>query len=165
MKYRNRYGPAESNSESAINVLVDAVEKAATGTPVKMDNWAIRNPTCVEDIARVLRDLAGPLRLFCFPHDSLHTVPLTLFCTGGRSAVKSQQTSVPAILHFSAQQMYTKYDMAQILARVHQPPLAVGENLVRVDEGPKPGETVRPRDCHLSNVRSHKLRHLSMQQM
>ncbi|KAG0656988.1 hypothetical protein C6P46_006734 [Rhodotorula mucilaginosa] len=107
------YGPAESNSESAINVLVDAVEKAAKGTPVKMDNWAIRNPTCVEDIARVLRDLA----------------------------VKSQETSIPAILHFSAQQMYTKYDMAQILARVHQPPLEVGDNLVRVDEGPKPGET------------------------
>merc|ERR1712080_195266 len=117
------YGPAESNSESAINVLVDAVEKAAKGTPVKMDNWAIRNPTCVEDIARVLRDLA----------------------------VKSQETSIPAILHFSAQQMYTKYDMAQILARVRQPPLEVGDNLVRVDEGPKPGETVRPRDCHLSN--------------
>ncbi len=50
--------------------------------------------------------------------------------------------------------MYTKYDMAQILARVHRPALKVGENLVRVDEGPKPGETVRPRDCHLSNVRT-----------
>lgn len=49
--------------------------------------------------------------------------------------------------------MYTKYDMALILARVHQPALEVGDNLVRVDEGPKPGETVRPKDCHLSNVR------------
>ncbi|GAA5874147.1 hypothetical protein JCM3774_006751 [Rhodotorula dairenensis] len=117
------YGPAESNSESAINVLVDAVEKAAAGTPVKMDNWAIRNPTCVQDIARVLSDLAA----------------------------KSQETPIPAILHFSAQQMYTKYDMARVLARVHQPVLEIDENLVRVDEGPKPGETVRPKDCHLSN--------------
>ncbi|GAA5989543.1 hypothetical protein JCM10908_000524 [Rhodotorula pacifica] len=117
------YGRAESNSESAINVLVDAVLKAAAGTPVKMDNWAIRNPTCVEDIARVLRDLA----------------------------VKSQEAAIPPILHFSAQQMYTKYDMAKIFARVHEPALEVGDNLVRVDDGPKPGQTVRPRDCHLSN--------------
>ncbi|BGP55459.1 hypothetical protein JCM8202v2_003063 [Rhodotorula sphaerocarpa] len=118
------YGKAESNSESAINVLVDAVRKAADGNAMKMDNWAARNPTCVEDIARVLRDLA----------------------------VKSQQdVAIPPILHFSAQQVFTKYEMATILAQAHSPPLDTQDNLMRVDEGPKPGETVRPKDCHLSN--------------
>ena len=134
----------------------------------RRSRWTI-GPSGTRPASRILRAFCAILQVrfvcSCFPHDSLHTVPLTLFCPGGQSAVKSQETSVPAILHFSAQQMYTKYDMAQILARVHQPPLEVGENLVRVDEGPKPGETVRPRDCHLSNVRSHKLRHLSTQQM
>lgn len=146
--YRS-YGKVESNGESAINVLVDSVRKAAEGTPVKMDNWAARNPTCTRDIGRVLRDLAGK-------RDSQQSCtvrhrPLTDVL----NTVKSQASDaeIPAILHFSAQEMFTKYDMAHIFARVHQPPLEVRDNLVRVDEGPKPGETIRPKDCHLSNVR------------
>lgn len=58
-----RYGKAESHSESAINVLVESVRKAARGESVKMDNWAKRYPTNVADIARVLVELAGACRL------------------------------------------------------------------------------------------------------
>ncbi|GAA5930012.1 hypothetical protein JCM3775_004486 [Rhodotorula graminis] len=117
------YGKAESHSESAINILVESVRKAAKGEPVKMDDWAKRYPTNVADIARVLVELAE----------------------------KSSSTTLPSILHFSAQQEHTKYTIAQLFARLHNPPLELGDNLVRVSDGPKPGETVRPQDCHLSN--------------
>ncbi|GAA6058099.1 hypothetical protein JCM3770_001112 [Rhodotorula araucariae] len=117
------YGKAESHSESAINTLCDSVRKAANGQQVKMDDWATRFPTNVSDIARVIVDLAD----------------------------KSTSTTLPSILHFSAQQLYTKYSISLLFARLHTPPLEVGGNLVRVSEGPKPGETIRPRDCHLSN--------------
>lgn len=50
------YGPAESNAESAVNVLMDAVLKAQQqqeGGEVAMDHWALRYPTNTEDVARV----------------------------------------------------------------------------------------------------------------
>ncbi|GAA5978718.1 hypothetical protein JCM11641_006153 [Rhodosporidiobolus odoratus] len=117
------YGPAESNSESAINTLLDATRNAATGKSVKMDNWATRYPTNVSDIARVLVELSD----------------------------KASHTPIPAILHFSAQQLYTKKTICDLFARLHSPPLNLGDDMVSVDEGPKPGETIRPIDCHLSN--------------
>ncbi|BGP16101.1 hypothetical protein JCM10213_007520 [Rhodosporidiobolus nylandii] len=127
------YGEAESNSESAINTLLDATRNAASGKPVKMDKekkkWATRYPTNVTDIARVLVDLSE----------------------------KSLSTSIPSILHFSAQQLYTKKTICELFARLHSPPLELGENLISVDEGPKPGETVRPKDCHLSNAEIERL--------
>jgi len=54
------YGHAETPSESAVNVLMDAVWKAQTeGVKVKMDHWAARYPTNTEDVGRVCR---GTLR-------------------------------------------------------------------------------------------------------
>lgn len=48
------YGKAETPAESAVNVLLDSVWKAETKkTPIKMDHWALRYPTCTEDIGRV----------------------------------------------------------------------------------------------------------------
>lgn len=48
------YGPAESNAESAVNVLMDSVYKAQEeGAKIKMDHWALRYPTNTEDVARV----------------------------------------------------------------------------------------------------------------
>ena len=60
-------------------------------------------------------------------------------------------TPLPEILHFSSQETLTKYEICQMLARLHSPPLDIS-NMKPVTEGPKPGETIRPKDCHLSNV-------------
>lgn len=50
------YGEAESNKESAVNVLMDTVLKVGNeGAEIKMDHWAIRYPTNTEDVARVLQ--------------------------------------------------------------------------------------------------------------
>ncbi|BEI91315.1 uncharacterized protein CcaverHIS019_0401350 [Cutaneotrichosporon cavernicola] len=51
------YGRTEFNAESAVNVLVDVV-KDQSGKKYTMDDYQIRNPTCVEDVARVLFDLS-----------------------------------------------------------------------------------------------------------
>ncbi|GAA5939407.1 hypothetical protein JCM1841_006614 [Sporobolomyces salmonicolor] len=117
------YGPASTPDESSINVLLEITRSAAQGKSVKMDNWATRYPTCVTDIGRVLVDLAA----------------------------KSLTTPLPPVLHFSAQQLFTKYTICQLLAQLHSPPLELGENFISVDAGPQAGETVRPKDCHLSN--------------
>lgn len=52
----------------------------------------------------------------------------------------------------------TKFDVCHLLARLHSPPLDTS-NLIPINDGPGPGETIRPRDCWMSNVsacvRSH----------
>ncbi|GAA5825433.1 hypothetical protein JCM10212_001609 [Sporobolomyces blumeae] len=125
------YGPATANSESAINVLLDVVRSSASKTKkAKMDDWATRYPTHVGDIARVLVDLAD----------------------------LSTRQGLPPILHFSSQTLFTKYTISRLFASLHTPPLDLDpEWFVRDAEGPKPGETVRPRDCHLSNAELDKL--------
>ncbi|RUS25239.1 hypothetical protein BC938DRAFT_472442 [Jimgerdemannia flammicorona] len=50
------YGHTEYNSESAVNLLVDVVLDSSK--QVEMDHYVIRYPTNVEDVARVLRNLA-----------------------------------------------------------------------------------------------------------
>ena len=60
---------------------------------------------------------------------------------------------MPNIVHFSAQEMYTKYDICLAFARVLGVEDAVKENMEAVTAGPGPTETVRPKDCHLANVR------------
>jgi S-adenosylmethionine synthetase len=52
------YGEAESPSESAVNVLMDALWKAQEkDAVVKMDHWALRYPTNTEDVARVCQGM------------------------------------------------------------------------------------------------------------
>lgn len=59
------YGEAEKPSESAVNVLMDAVWKAQDkDAGLRMDHWAIRYPTNTEDVGRVchgIPSLAFPL--------------------------------------------------------------------------------------------------------
>ncbi|GAA5961836.1 hypothetical protein JCM3765_004090 [Sporobolomyces pararoseus] len=120
------YGPAHSNSESAVNCLYDVVLKAAKKEKAaKMDDWAARYPTNTQDIARVLADLTE----------------------------LSSKKPLPAILQFSAQERFTKFEISQIFARSHSPPLVLDEEewFVRDSAGPQPGDTIRPKDCHLSN--------------
>ncbi|GAA6013045.1 hypothetical protein JCM11491_000951 [Sporobolomyces phaffii] len=120
------YGLASSNSESAINCLYDAVVAAADRKKVvRMDDWASRYPTNTFDVARVIVELAE----------------------------LSLERTLPSIVHFSAQQRLTKYEIAKIFALAHSPPLDLDEHewFLRDGEGPRPGDTIRPRDCHLSN--------------
>uniref|UniRef100_A0A0W0FT83 RmlD-like substrate binding domain-containing protein n=1 Tax=Moniliophthora roreri TaxID=221103 RepID=A0A0W0FT83_MONRR len=81
------YGPAPKNSDSAVNILLDVVQDQS-GKQYKMDHYATRFPTNVEDIAGFLvrlTDLKKP---------------------------------IPPILHYSAAEPYTKYEMCLVFAKI-----------------------------------------------
>ncbi|KAJ2355684.1 hypothetical protein IWW50_003157, partial [Coemansia erecta] len=75
------YGEAESASESAINVLVDLVRGSANA---KVDALQARFPTCTDDVARVLLDMA-------------------------EVSVGAAGEAISGIFHFSAKEELTKY--------------------------------------------------------
>lgn len=87
------YGKAEHNSESAVNVLVDGVRKAATGEQVKMDDWATRYPTLVDDVAKVLEGLVGTCSHFARGEEAELSAAL--------------DKPLPPRLNFSSQKLYT----------------------------------------------------------
>ncbi|KAJ5626566.1 NAD dependent epimerase/dehydratase family protein [Penicillium herquei] len=120
------YGTAKSNSESAVNTLVDAVMKAQDADAgVKMDDWAQRYPTNTEDVARVCRDIVIKY-------------------------IKEKQRlkELPHILQFSSEDRMTKYEICEKLAQVLGFPLP---GMIRNKEGNDPNSSVqRPYDTHLS---------------
>ncbi|KAK0636359.1 hypothetical protein B0T17DRAFT_587552 [Bombardia bombarda] len=119
------YGPAQSNSESAVNVLMDTVQKAQqNGAKINMDHWALRYPTNTEDVGRVCKDVAA------------------------RHLGESDRASLPQILQFSSEDKYTKYEMCQLFGEIMGLPI---DRIEPNTEGNDPNVTVqRPYDCHLS---------------
>ncbi|KAJ8503467.1 hypothetical protein ONZ45_g10828 [Pleurotus djamor] len=110
------YGPAPSNADSAVNMLVDVV-KDQSGKKYKMDHFATRYPTNVVDIAGFL-------------------VRLTAL-----------KTAIPPILHYSAAEPFTKYEMCLIFAKILKLP---HEHIIPDDAPPSGASAVsRPRDCQL----------------
>ncbi|KZT23720.1 NAD(P)-binding protein [Neolentinus lepideus HHB14362 ss-1] len=111
------YGPAPKNSDTAVNILLDVVEDQS-GKTYKMDHYATRYPTNVVDIANFL------VRL---------------------SALRN--VTLPPIMHYSAAEPFTKYEMCLIFAKILGLPHS---HIIPDAEAPK-GEaaTSRPRDCQL----------------
>ncbi|KAJ6007412.1 NAD dependent epimerase/dehydratase family protein [Penicillium herquei] len=120
------YGTAKSNSESAVNTLVDAVMKAQDADAgVSMDDWAQRYPTNTEDVARVCRDI-----VIKYIKEKQHLKEL------------------PHILQFSSEDRMTKYEICEKLAQVLGFPLP---GMIRNKQGNDPnGGVQRPYDTHLS---------------
>ena len=118
------YGHTETNAESAVNVLVDAVWKAQEkDAQVSMDDWSLRYPTNTEDVSRVLVDIAGKYL-----------------------DADEARVAMPKVLHFSAEQKFTKYQMCQTFAEILGLPL---EGMIGQSEAPS-GSATRPYDTHLS---------------
>jgi dTDP-4-dehydrorhamnose reductase len=119
------YGPTENNSESAVNTLLDQVEKAQSDAQIAMDDWAQRYPTNTEDVGRVCKDIA------------------IKYIEAG-----NKRTSLPRILQFSSEDKMTKYEICQLLAELQGLPL---KGLTPNKAGNDPKTTVqRPYDTHLS---------------
>ncbi|KAF9160339.1 hypothetical protein DFQ26_005653 [Actinomortierella ambigua] len=114
------YGETEYNGESAVNILIDQVKNQAK--TVSMDHYAIRYPTNVADVAHVIKDLAVRVRL--------------------------EKVFISGILHFSAEEKFTKYEMCEVIARALDTSI---DHLQANAVAPKANETPRPYDCHLSN--------------
>lgn len=118
------YGDAEMPSESAVNVLMDALWKSQQGDKVKMEHWALRYPTNTEDVGRVCHDVAVKY-LAAGPSDKL-----------------------PRVLQFSSEDKFTKYEICQLFGDI------MGLSIDGIEpntQGNDPGAAVqRPYDCHLS---------------
>ncbi|KAI4157116.1 MAG: hypothetical protein L6R39_000779 [Caloplaca ligustica] len=118
------YGHAETNAESAVNVLVDAVWKAQEkGADVKMDDWSLRYPTNTEDVARVIVDIA--MRYL---------------------AADKARVAMPRVLQYSSEDRFTKFQMCQLFAEILGLPL---EGMTGTGEDTK-AVVPRPYDTHLS---------------
>ncbi|KAJ3716817.1 hypothetical protein DFJ43DRAFT_1134532 [Lentinula guzmanii] len=112
------YGPAPKNSDSAVNILLDVVQDQS-GKQYKMDHYATRYPTNVVDIANFL-------------------VRLSEF---------KRSTAIPPILHYSAAEPFTKYEICLVFAKILNLPHG---HIVPDSEAPKgDSATTRPRDCQL----------------
>lgn len=119
------YGDAETPSESAVNVLMNAVWKAQEeDAKIKMDHWSLRYPTNTEDVGRVCHDIA-----------------VKFLKAGDRSLL-------PQLLQFSSEDKFTKYEICQVFGEIMGLPItAIEPNTV----GNDPNASVqRPYDCHLS---------------
>ena len=118
------YGKADDPSESAVNVLVDAVwNSQKKDAMVKMDDWAWRYPTNTEDVARVCYDVATK-----YLDEEGH------------------RKRFPRILQFTSEDGFTKYGMCQLFSEILGLPL---DNVVADAASPK-GPVQRPFDTHLS---------------
>lgn len=119
------YGKAEDPKESAVNILMDILWKSQEkDSRIKMDDWAKRYPTNIEDVARVCVDMA------------------TKYLDG-------EQHRLPKILQFSSEDSFTKYEICQMFAEIMGLSL---EGMVADKAGNDPKASVqRPYDTHLSN--------------
>lgn len=118
------YGHAETSTESAVNVLVDAVWKACDeDANINMDDWSLRYPTNTEDVARVLVDIA------------------TRYLMADEARV-----AMPKVLQFSSEYRVTKFQMCKIFAEILGLPL---DGMTGTGED-KSAAVPRPYDTHLS---------------
>jgi S-adenosylmethionine synthetase len=122
-----------------------------------MDDWATRFPTLVDDVAKVLVALAGELCwnwLIYFwkkKHPALFSS--SAYTYSWWTCFIEYKEPLPPILHFSSEEEYTKYKISLVFAKLLKLSEAEIKNLVAQPEPPQPaqGETMRPRDCRLSN--------------
>lgn len=136
-----RYGPAPHNSDSAINVLLDVVQDES-GKEYKMDHFATRYPTNVLDIAQFL------VRL-CTSDDPQPPASCSHECIAHSSC------QIPPILHYSAPEPYTKYEMCLVFAKILQVPI---KHIIPDAEAPEGAAAVsRPRDCQLYTKETEEL--------
>ncbi|GJJ76460.1 dTDP-4-dehydrorhamnose reductase [Entomortierella parvispora] len=113
------YGATEYNGESAVNILIDSVKQGKSGS---MDHYAVRYPTNVADVARVIKDLSLKVRL--------------------------EKVFISGVLHFSGEEKFTKYEMCEVIAQVLGTSV---DHLQANASAPANASTTRPYDCHLSN--------------
>jgi S-adenosylmethionine synthetase len=142
-----RYGPASKNSDSAVNILLDVVQDQS-GKTYKMDHYATRWPTSVLDIGDFLLRLSSMLSSIIFL-DVLFLI-IIIFT---ELAIETKRP-IPPILHYSAEEPFTKYEMCLVFAKL----LGLPHTHIIPDAAePAPGSTPRPRDCKLYTHETEEL--------
>lgn len=119
------YGECDSQAESAVNVLLEAIQDH--GHRISMDAYGVRYPTYVGDVARILLDLA--------------------------SMAVSRDEPMPPTLHYAAREAMTKYDMCLVLSRLWNQvcgaPVSSTDHLDPQFEADPNAATQRPGHCKM----------------
>jgi len=140
-----RYGPAPSNSDSAVNILLDAV-RDQSGKKYTMDHYQTRFPTNVLDIAGFLVRLAS---MNIFPLSSAISQVDFVLCNPERP----KSAPLPPVIHYSAEEPFTKYEICLVFARI----LGLPHTHIIPDAGPPPPGTAQTTFHQLSLYLSHPL--------
>lgn len=119
------YGRVENLAESPVTELA---AKVLEGRAFKAEDWAMRYPAHTDDVARAVALIAGQL---------MQAAPYA--AAGG-------------IYHFAGGEQFTKYAMAQLIARE----LGADPRLIEPDPRP-PAGAPRPKDCRLDASRLEAL--------
>ena len=112
-KWRKARDSCNEGNHASDSILQEssALEKTV------VDNWARRYPTCVEDVACILLALAD----FFLGHKDAEDEGNNKD-NGNHDNTANQNstsgTNLPRILHFTAEQRFTKYDICQIFADI-----------------------------------------------
>ncbi len=122
------YGQVEYNAETAVNIFVDILEDQS-GKEYTMDHFAVRFPTCVEDVARVI-------------YDFIHL----------------DQSPLPPIIHYSTSKGMTKYQQLEIIAKYMGVPYShVKPDAQDPATKPNPSGVQRPGNTQLSVAELQKI--------
>ncbi|TPX56884.1 hypothetical protein PhCBS80983_g04227 [Powellomyces hirtus] len=124
------YGETEYNSESAVNCLIDVIKD--TDKPTQMDDFQLRYPTNVADIARVITRMTEKATL------------------SNPDAPSSSSSLLTGPFHYSASETWTKYGMCVAIADILNLPI---KHLDPLREAPKEPIASRPHDAHLATIR------------
>ncbi|KAI9489002.1 RmlD-like substrate binding domain-containing protein [Zychaea mexicana] len=117
------YGVTEYNGESAVNILLDVIKNRSK--ECDMDNFGLRYPTHVEDIARVIKDMSV-------------------------KRIQQGDSNISGTFHYSGEEMYTKYTMCETFAKILNSSI---DHIRPQNEISSSAATSRPKDAHLSNDR------------
>ncbi|KAL1730544.1 hypothetical protein EV714DRAFT_284024 [Schizophyllum commune] len=112
------YGPIPSGKNSESAInILLDIVKDQSGKTYKMDHYAVRYPTNVLDIGKFLEKISGAL------------------------------ADVPRIVHYSASEVFTKYEICQLHAKILNLPIVH----ITADAAEPSGASAasRPRDCKL----------------
>ncbi len=116
--------------ESAVTCIATTIAKQE---PCKFDNWGIRYPTHVADVAVVIRDIV-----------------LRHCCTSSSKRESSSSPEFSGIVHWSSQEKNTKYTMTQVIIDILGVPHV--KDIVSPISGPPLGVAPRPQNCHLDST-------------
>jgi len=122
------------NKESAVNVLVDRVQDVASGKDVSVDDWAVRYPTCTEDVAAAVLGI----------------------CQKWEQGKVGKGLKVPRILHFSAGEPMTKWEMCKTFGHIMGLEREA-EKIRRDDAGAGADGVQRPYNTHLGTEKIREL--------
>lgn len=130
------YGDTDDEAESAVTALA-AMAKDSSGEKM-VDDWSVRYPTHVKDVASVLRQIVEK-RLQEEGNSDTSTTSTSSIWKGTHhwSSNEEQLPGVP----------WTKYTITKVIAQI----LRLPTDHLKPDSGAPAGAAPRPQDCHLDS--------------